>query len=101
MRRHDQSAAGSLIAAARFHTDKTVLYQIDTADSIRSANIVQRFEQVEARVVTASIDRDGPALLETDGHVGGFIRGLLSALGQHPDLVGSRIGWILERAPLV
>ena len=34
VRGHDQRAAGSLIAAARFHADEAVLDQVDAADAV-------------------------------------------------------------------
>ena len=98
---HDQRAAGSFVAPARLHADKAVLHQVDAADAVLAADLVELLEQRDGGGVALAVHRNRRALLEPDGHVFRLIRRVLGRSGQHPDFVRGRIRRIFQRAALV
>ena len=64
--------ARRLVDAPRFHADETVLDEIEPADPVPSADLVQALEQRGGREMFA-INRDGVAALEGDFEIFGLI----------------------------
>ena len=86
MRRHDQRAARRLVAAARLHADEAVLHQVDAADGVLAADLVERFEQISTprHAPGRSTETGTPfskPMVTSRRLVGRFRR----ALGEHPD----------------
>ena len=69
MRRQQDGTAGCLVDAARLHADKAVLHQVEPANAVRPAELVQFGEQGRGRHRHA-VDGDRVTLLETDFHIG-------------------------------
>src|ERR1051326_4203323 len=65
MRRQQDRAARGLVDAARFHADKAVLDEIEAADTVLAAELVEAGQQGRGRQPFA-IDRDGIAAREID-----------------------------------
>src|SRR6185312_5808574 len=76
MRRMEDGAAGRLVDAARLHADEAVLDQVEAADAVPAAELVEPRQQLRRRQRHA-IDRDGVAALELDLDVFGLVRRLL------------------------
>ena len=72
MRGEQDGAAGRLVNAARFHADKSVLDEIDPADAVVAAELIELGQQDSRRELLA-VDRDRIALLEADGDNGRFV----------------------------
>ena len=66
-------AAGRLVHAARLHADEAVLHQIEAADAVGAAELVQLGQQRGRRQFLA-VDRDRVALLEADLDIGRLVR---------------------------
>ncbi len=60
MRVHQQRAAWRFIAAARFHSNETVLDKIDASNAVFTANAIQRFEQLDAGKLLPFTDTGTP-----------------------------------------
>ena len=65
MRRDQQRAARSFVAAARLNTHETILDQIHAADGVASADLIQLLDQRNG-LHLHTVDRNRNALLETD-----------------------------------
>mgnify|MGYP003694610197 CR=1 FL=1 len=63
MRGHQDRDAGRLVNAARLHPDKAVLDQIDAADAVLAAEIVELRQQID-RTVLHAVDGDRLAFLK-------------------------------------
>ena len=92
-------AAGGLIDAARLHADEAVLDQIETADAVVVAVLVQGGQQGGRRHGFA-IDRDGVALLEADGDDRGDVRGVFRRQGALVDEFGGLDRRVLQHLAL-
>ena len=73
-------AAGRLVDAARLHADEAVLDQIDAADAVVAAELVEPRQQRRRRQRLA-VDRDRVALLEADLDDGRLVGRLLGRDG--------------------
>ena len=71
--------AGRLVYAARFHTDKAVLDQIDAADAVFAADIIEFREQID-RTVFFAVDRDRLAFFERQRDLLGRVRCVFQAI---------------------
>ena len=96
----DQSSSGSFIGAAGFHADKAVFHQLGAANAVRTADFIQRLDDLR-RSQSLSIHRDGGALFKSDGNFAARLGSLARVRGQHPNIVGHGQRWILQRAPFV
>tara|TARA_R110002020_G_scaffold25127_21_gene81849 strand:- start:1437 stop:2375 length:939 start_codon:yes stop_codon:yes gene_type:complete len=77
---------GCLVDAARLHADEAVLDQVETADAVIAAEIVQRGQQL-VRLEGLAVDGDRIAVPEADGDDGGGVGRLF---GAHRALVDVR-----------
>ncbi len=66
-------AAGGLVDAARLHADEAVLHQVQAADAVVVAELVQLGQQGGGRQLLA-VDGHRVAALEVEGEDGGLIR---------------------------
>ena len=73
--------AGGLIDAAALHAHQTVLHDIQQADAVLAAQLVQVFHQLHSAHLLA-VHGGGDALFKVDGHIGGLIGSLLGADAQ-------------------
>ena len=74
--------AGSLVHAAALHAHQTVLDDVQQADAVLAANLVQVLDQLDSAHLLA-VNSSGDALLEVEGDVG---RGVGSLLGGNAQL---------------
>ena len=81
MRLHEDRAAGRLVHAARFHTDETILNEIDAADAMFAAEFVERLQHAAGREFLA-VHRDAIALHEVKFDVFGLVRRILGRDGK-------------------
>ena len=92
-------AARRLVDAARLHADEAVLDEVDAADAVVAAVVIQRRQQVGGAQRIA-VDRHRVALLETDGDDGRLVGGILRRDGALID-VGRRLdGRVLQHFAL-
>ena len=100
MRGGDQGAARSLIEAAALDADEAVLHQVDAADRIARADLIQQFHDLH-RLQLHAVDRDGLAFDKANLHhflaVGCFLR----RAGHHPGGGQGRVAGILQLAALM
>ena len=99
-RRHEQRAARRLVHAARLHADQAVLDDVDAADAVPAADLVQRLHQRRRRELPP-FTATGHARLEADRHLLRRVRRVHRIGGQ---LEHRRLGLerrVLERAALV
>ena len=68
-------AAGGLVDAVILHADETVLHDIDDADAVLAAQIVELLDDL-AGLHLLAVDGHRSAGLEVDGHIGGLVRSL-------------------------
>ena len=68
-------AAGSLVDAVILHADETVLHDVDDADAVLAAQLVELFDDL-AGLHLLAVHGHGSAGLEVDGHIGGLVRSL-------------------------
>src|SRR6476661_4356650 len=80
---NQQGSARSLVTPARLDTHKPVLYQIDSADRIASANLVEQLDQRNG-IKLHPIHRNRSTLLEADYDLLLAIWGILRRAGQLP-----------------
>ena len=73
--------AGGLIDAAALHADETVLDDVQQADAVGAAQLVQILDQLDALHLLA-VHSGGDALLKVDGDVGRGVGGLLGGNAQ-------------------
>src|SRR5258708_1565307 len=76
MRCEQQCSARSFITSARLDADKAVLYEINAANRVAPANLIEQFNQ-RHRAELLSIHRDRSARLKANGHALLAIRRLL------------------------
>ncbi len=91
--------AGSLVDPARLHADVAVLDQVQAADAIVVAELVQPGEQSRGRQPLA-IDRHCIAALEVDGDHARLVRRRLGGDGALIDVLGRLDGRILQHLAL-
>ncbi len=72
MRRQQDGAARRLVDAARLHADEAVLDQVDAADAVVAAELVQLGEQ-RGRRQRLAVEADGVAARKADRAVGRLI----------------------------
>src|SRR4051812_23135226 len=60
-----QGATRRLVAAARLHSNKAILYQVDSADCIASCDFVQQLDELH-RLKVHSVDGNRAALHESN-----------------------------------
>ena len=85
MRREQDRAPGRFIHAARLHADEAVFDEIEPADAIVVAELVEGSEQRRGAHRLA-VDRDWIALLETDLDNGRLVRRVLGMNGARVDI---------------
>ena len=73
--------AGGLIDAAALHAHQTVLHDIQQADAVLAAQLVQVLHQLHSAHLLA-VHGGGDALFKVDGHIGGNIGSLLGGDAQ-------------------
>ena len=73
--------AGGLVHAAALHAHQAVLHDIQQADAVLAAQLVQVFHQLHSAHLLA-VHGGGDALFKVDGHIGGLIGSLLGADAQ-------------------
>lgn len=94
---------GGVVAASALETDETVLNNIDSANTVVVANLVQKLEQSN-RVGNLTLGGDnlgGDTLLEVDGEVVGNIGSVGRVDGAGPELLGGRVVGVLKDTSLV
>src|SRR5690606_1529432 len=85
MRLQQDGAAGRLVDAARLHADEAVLDQVEAADAVVAAEIVQRLEQGRRRQFLA-VERYRIALAEGNDDLGGGVGRIHRRDGAHVDV---------------
>ena len=70
--------AGSLVHAAALHAHQTVLDDVQQADAVLAADLVQVLDQLDSAHLLA-VNGSGDALLEVEGDVGRGVGSLLGA----------------------
>ena len=70
--------AGSLVHAAALHAHQTVLHDIQQADAVLAAQLVQVLHQLHSAHLLA-VNGSGNALFKVDGHIGRGVGSLLGA----------------------
>ena len=81
------SAARRLVHAARLHADEAVFHQVEPADAIGAAELIELGEQRRRRHFLA-VDRRGIAALEIDGDVRRPVGRFLRVDGARIDVIG-------------
>ena len=90
---------GRLVDAARLHPDEAVFDQVEAADAIVVAELVEPGQQRRRRKRLA-VDRDWVAALEVDGDDRRLVRRILGRDGALVDIFG-RVGRrVLQHLPL-
>src|SRR5215213_10537032 len=93
-------AARSLVDAAALHADQTVLQQVDAADAMLAADLVERFYKLQ-KSESLPVDAGRPAFFEANNDVGGSVRRLLGRDSQGVGILGRLMPRVFERAALV
>ena len=83
---HQDGAAGSLINASGLHADNTVLNDVNDADAVLAAQLVELADDV-GNAHGFAVEGLGNALLEGHGHIGDFIGSLLGCYAQDQQVV--------------
>lgn len=94
---------GGIVAASALEADETVLNNINSANTVVVANLVQELEESN-RVGLLTLrgdDLDGNTLLEVNGEVVGSIGGIDGVDGAGPELLRRRVVRVLENTGLV
>ena len=94
---------GSLVHAAALHAHQTVLDDVQQADAVLAADLVQVLDQLDSAHLLA-VNSSGDALLEVEGEVGRGVGCLLggNASSRKPGLIVLRlVGGVLEVETLV
>ena len=66
----------SLVNTARLHANETVFHQVDPANAMVAAQLIQFCEHVD-RAVFGAVDRDRLSFLERDDYLFRLIRSIL------------------------
>ena len=77
----EDGAAGGLVDAAALHAHQAVLDDVQQADAVLAAHLVQVFHQLHGAHLLA-VHGGGDALFKVDGHISGHVGGLLGADAQ-------------------
>ena len=99
----EDGAAGSLIHAPVLHAHQPVLHDVQQADAVVAAQLVQLADDV-AGLHLLPVHGHGHALLKVDGHVGGLVGGLEGAdahLQEAGLLILGLVGRVLQIQALV
>ncbi len=99
MRRVQDGAAGRLVDAARLHADEAVLDEVEAADAVLAAELVE-LRQERRRRQRRTVDGDGVAALELDLDIFGPIGRVLGRDGAAVDEFLGLAPGILERLAL-
>ncbi len=98
---HEDGSAGSFIDAAGLHADDTVLDDIDDADAVLAADLVELADDI-GDLHGFAVEGLGNARLEGQGDVGDLIGGLHGSLAQDQQVViVGGVGGILQLQTLV
>ena len=91
---HEDGSAGSLIDAAGLHADDTVLDDVDDADAVLAAQLVELADDIGYGHGLA-VQGLGNTRLEGQGDVGDLIGSLHGSLAQDKEMVivGSQRRW--------
>src|SRR6185312_14316177 len=100
VRREQDGAARGLIDAARLHADEAVLDEIEPADAVLAAMLVELGQELGRRQRRA-VDRDGIALLEPDLDIGRLVRRLRRIDGAREHVGDGLDPGILQRLSLI
>ena len=88
-------AAGSLVHPAALHADEPVLDEVETADAVSTAIVVERRQQC-GRAHALAVDRDAVAALEIDRDVFRRVGRVLGVHGARIDIVGDLVPRVLK-----
>ena len=99
MRGEQDRAAGGLVHAARLHADEAVLDQVEPADAIVVAELVERGQQRRGRQRLA-VDRDRVAVLESDFDDGRLVGRGFGIDGARIDVVRRLLRGVLQHLAL-
>ncbi len=99
MRCKQDRPARRFVHAARFHPDEAVFDEIEPADAVAAAVIVQGGEQ-GCWAHRRAIDRDGIAAFEGDNDIFGCIGRVFGIVGARIDVIGHFVPRILEHLAL-
>ena len=101
VRRVKDCAAGRLVHAAAFHSDKAVFNHIDDTDAVFAAQVVELFDNLRRGHLLA-VHRDRHALFKADRDIRRRVGGLLRRNAHLQDLVVIRlVGGVLQIKPFV
>ena len=95
VRGEQDRAAGRLVDAARFHADEAVLDQVEAADAIVVAELVELGQQ-RCRRQFLAVDRDWIALVEIDRDDRRLVRRILGRNGALVNIFGRLGGRVFE-----
>lgn len=89
---------GRVVATTGLETDETVLDDVDTADAVHVAELVERDEKLDRLGVglLGGDELDGDTLLEVDGDVSGLVGGDEGRLGHGPHVIRRRDVGVLK-----
>ncbi len=88
--RVEDGAAGGLIDAARLHADEPVLEQIDNADAVRAADLIELFDEGHT-VHLDAVEAHRHALFKAEGDIGRLVGRLHRRDAHLEDLVELRL----------
>lgn len=103
MSKASNGETGGIVAATGLETDETVLNDIDTADTVVVADLVEELEELNGAsgLLAINDDLDGDTLLEVDGELLGSVGGVLGVNGAGPELLGGSVVGVLKDTGLV
>ena len=89
-----------VVAATGLEANEAVLDDVNAADAVCEAELVECDEELDGVGVGLfwGRDFDGNALLEVDGDVGGLVGGVEGRVGHGPHVIGRRNVGVLEDA---
>ena len=99
MRQSAESRRG-FVAAARFDADESVLHQINSADCVATADLVQQFDQ-RNRIELHSVYGDGDTLFKADDNLLLAVGRFLGRTGELPGCCKRRVACIFQFPALV
>src|SRR6267154_169105 len=100
VRGDQQSAAGSFVGAARFHSYEAVFYDVGAADAVFCGDFVERVQQVDG-IGFGTVHGNRQASFEADFDFGGFVRSFFRRDDPLPHGFVRGIGGIFEFAAFV
>ena len=87
---HEDRASGSLVNAAGFHTHHAVFHNINNADTMLSAKLVEGGNDF-GYLHFLTIDGGGNTLLKSHGYIFSFVRSLFGSGAQHQQMLEIRL----------